>query len=141
MHVCIYFRDLFTTRWQSIKKDLIFWSDHGVEVQTCTKVVFLNSDEKTIFKTSLTHHPRSSLPQVGCVRGANTFPNHNQSLTRKSLTKTSQPGFPSNPQLNTRWRLLTKSIPITERKTAIARTGMPRGVFSDVRHLLKIIFI
>jgi len=84
-----------------------------------------------IFKTSLTHHPRSSLPQVGCVRGANTFPNHNQSLTRKSLTKTSQPGFPSNPQLNTRWRLLTKSIPITERKTAIARTGtgMPRGVF------------
>jgi len=24
MHVCIYFRDLFTTRRQSIKKDLIF---------------------------------------------------------------------------------------------------------------------
>jgi hypothetical protein len=24
MHVCVYFRDLFTTRWQSIKKDLIF---------------------------------------------------------------------------------------------------------------------
>jgi hypothetical protein len=49
MHVCIYFRDLFTTRWQSIKKDLIFWSDPGVEVQTCTKVVFLNSDEKIKF--------------------------------------------------------------------------------------------
>jgi len=49
MHVCIYFRDLFTRRWQSIKKDLIFWLDHGVEVQTCTKVVFLNSDEKTKF--------------------------------------------------------------------------------------------
>jgi hypothetical protein len=32
-----------------IKKDLIFWLDHGVEVQTCTKVVFLNSDEKTKF--------------------------------------------------------------------------------------------
>ena len=56
MHVCVYFRDLFTTRWQSIKKDLIFWLDLGVEVQTCTKVVFLNSDEKTIFKTYLTHH-------------------------------------------------------------------------------------
>jgi hypothetical protein len=49
MHVCVYFRDLFTTRWQSIKKDLIFWSDPGVEVPTCTKVVFLNSDEKTKF--------------------------------------------------------------------------------------------
>jgi len=32
-------------------------------------------------------------------------------------------GFPSNSQLNTRWRLPTKSIPITERKTAIARSG------------------
>jgi hypothetical protein len=39
------------SRWDGkrIKKDLIFWSDHGVEVQTCTKVVFLNSDEKTKF--------------------------------------------------------------------------------------------
>ena len=36
---------------------------------------------------------RSSLPQVGCVRGANTFPNHNQSLTRESLTKTRTSGF------------------------------------------------
>ena len=32
-----------------IKKDLIFWLDHGVEVQTCTEVVFLKSDEKTKF--------------------------------------------------------------------------------------------
>jgi len=30
---------------------------------------------------------RSSLSQVGCVRGANTFSNHNQSLTRESLTR------------------------------------------------------
>ena len=33
-------------RWQRIKKDLILWLDHGVEVQTCTEVVFLKSDEK-----------------------------------------------------------------------------------------------
>jgi len=53
-----FFMDIYFVmmRLQNIKKDLIFWSDHGVEVQTCTKVVFLNSDEKTIFKTSLTHH-------------------------------------------------------------------------------------
>ena len=80
-----------------IKKELIFWLDHGLEVQTCTEVAFLKSDEKTIFKTSFnTSSPRSSLPQVGCVRGANTFPNHNKSLTRESLTMTSPPGFPSN---------------------------------------------
>ena len=42
-------------RGQRIKKDLIFWLDHGVEVQTCMEVVFLKSDEKTIFKTFLTH--------------------------------------------------------------------------------------
>jgi hypothetical protein len=48
---------------------------------------------------------RSSLPQVGCARGANTFPSHNQSLTLESLTMTSTFGFPSNLQWNTRWRL------------------------------------
>jgi hypothetical protein len=48
---------------------------------------------------------RSSLPQVGCARGANTFPSHNQSLTRKSLIKTSTFRFPSNLESNTRWRL------------------------------------
>ena len=32
-----------------IKKDLIFWLDHGVEIQTCTEVVFLKSYEKTKF--------------------------------------------------------------------------------------------
>ena len=52
----------------------------------------LISDEKTIIKTSLTRQKsRSSLPQVGCVRGANTFPNHNQSLTRESLTRPVHP--------------------------------------------------
>jgi hypothetical protein len=48
---------------------------------------------------------RSSLPQVGCARGANTFLSHNQSLTRKSLIKTSTFRFPSNLESNTRWRL------------------------------------
>ena len=48
--------------------------------------------KKTIIKTSLnTSNSRSSLPQVGCVRGANTFPNHNQSLTRESLTRPVHP--------------------------------------------------
>jgi hypothetical protein len=27
----------------------IFWLDYGVEIQTCTEVVFLNSDEKIKF--------------------------------------------------------------------------------------------
>jgi len=49
----IYF---FMMRLPRINKNLIFWSDHGVEVQTCTEVVFLKSDEKINFKTSLTHH-------------------------------------------------------------------------------------
>jgi hypothetical protein len=90
-----------------------------------------------IFKTSLTHHPWSSLSQVGCVRGANTFPNHNQSLTRES-DRTSQLGFPSNPQLNTRWRLQIKSIPITERKNRYRQGGDAARGFSDVRHLLRV---
>jgi hypothetical protein len=37
--------------------------------------------------------PRSNLSQVGSVRGANTFSNHNQSLTRKSLTGPVHLGF------------------------------------------------
>jgi hypothetical protein len=41
----------------------------------------------------MTSKSQSSLPQVGCVRGANTFPNHNQSLTRESLTRPVHPGF------------------------------------------------
>ena len=45
----------FYDKSAGIKKDLIFWLDHGVEVQTCTEVVFLKFDEKTVFKTSLTH--------------------------------------------------------------------------------------
>ena len=40
---------LFYDKIAGIKKDLIFWLDHGVEVQTCTEVVFLKSDEKTNF--------------------------------------------------------------------------------------------
>ena len=52
--VCILFMN-FYDKSAGIKKDLIFWLDHGVEVQTYTEVVFLKSDEKTIFKTSLTH--------------------------------------------------------------------------------------
>jgi len=49
MYVCIYFRDFLWWDDKRIKKNLIFWSDHGVEVQTCTEVVFLKSDEKTKF--------------------------------------------------------------------------------------------
>jgi len=49
MYVCIYFRDFLWWDGKRIKKNLIFWSDHGVEVQTCTEVVFLKSDEKTKF--------------------------------------------------------------------------------------------
>jgi hypothetical protein len=41
----------------------------------------------------ITSKPRSNLPKVGCVRGANTFPNHNQSLTRESLIRPVHPGF------------------------------------------------
>ena len=43
---------------------------------------------------------QSSLPQVGCVRDANTFPSHNQCLTHESLTRLVQPGFPSDHELN-----------------------------------------
>ena len=53
--VCFVCEGFSMIRRQRIKKDLIFWLDYGVEVQTCTEVVFLKSDEKTIFKTSLTH--------------------------------------------------------------------------------------
>jgi hypothetical protein len=48
------------------------------------------SEFLVVFNTS---KPRSSLPQVGCVRGVNTFPNHNQSLTRESLTRPAHRGF------------------------------------------------
>ena len=41
----------------------------------------------------MTSKPRSNLPQVGCVRGDNTFPNHNQSLTCESLTRPVHPDF------------------------------------------------
>jgi hypothetical protein len=37
--------------------------------------------------------PQSSLPQVGCARVANTFPNHNQSLTHEFMTRPVHPGF------------------------------------------------
>jgi len=49
MYVCIYFRDFLWWDDKRIKKNLIFWLDHGVEVQTCTEVIFLKSDEKTKF--------------------------------------------------------------------------------------------
>ena len=47
--VCILFVIFFYDKLAGIKKDLIFWLDYGVEVQTCTEVVFLKSDEKTKF--------------------------------------------------------------------------------------------
>ena len=49
--VCLnVFMDIFfRIKLQGIKKDLIFWLDQGVEVQTCTEVVFLKSDEKIKF--------------------------------------------------------------------------------------------
>jgi hypothetical protein len=49
MCVLICLMNFFRIKLQGIKKDLIFWLDHGVEIQTCTEVVFLNSDEKTKF--------------------------------------------------------------------------------------------
>jgi len=59
MYLCVwmYFLDIFffMMRLQKSKKDLIFWSDHGVEVQTCTEVVFLKSDEKIKFLKLLEH--------------------------------------------------------------------------------------
>jgi hypothetical protein len=46
----VFFMDIFfRIKLQGIMKDLIFWSDHGVEVQTCTEVVFLKFDEKIKF--------------------------------------------------------------------------------------------
>ena len=45
--VCFVCEGFSMIRQQRIKKDLIFWLDHGVEVQTCTEVVFLKSGEKT----------------------------------------------------------------------------------------------
>ena len=49
-NACLYlFQGSFYKEMAKHKEGLIFWSDHGVEVQTCTKVVFLNSDEKTKF--------------------------------------------------------------------------------------------
>jgi len=48
--VCICFMNLFfMMRLQGIKKDLTFWLAHGLELQTCTEVVFLISDEKIKF--------------------------------------------------------------------------------------------
>jgi hypothetical protein len=51
MYVCawmlfLWIHIFFRIKLPRIKKDLIFWLDHGVEVQTCTEVVFLKSDEK-----------------------------------------------------------------------------------------------
>jgi 3-hydroxymyristoyl/3-hydroxydecanoyl-(acyl carrier protein) dehydratase len=40
-----------------------------------------------------TSKSQSSLPQLGCVRGANTFPNHNQFFTDEFLTRPVHPGF------------------------------------------------
>jgi hypothetical protein len=69
-------------------------------------LLFLWNHWQDNFQNLLNHiKSRSSLPQVGCARGANTFSSHNQSLTHESLTKTSTSGFPSNPESNTRWRL------------------------------------
>ena len=66
---------------------------------------------------------RSSLPQVRCARGANTFPSHNQSLTLRSLMTTSKSGFPSNPQSNTRWRLSKKKSSKLNEKLPHRRAG------------------
>jgi len=41
----------------------------------------------------ITSKSRSSLTQVGCVRGADTLPNHNQSFTREYLIRPVHPGF------------------------------------------------
>jgi len=54
----------------------------------------------TIVKTSNPHKPQSSLPQVRCARGANTFSSHNYSLTLESLTRPIQPSFSINPEPN-----------------------------------------
>ena len=50
-NACLYLFQGSFLQWDGkrTKKDLIFWLDHGVEVQTCTEVVFLKSDEKTKF--------------------------------------------------------------------------------------------
>ena len=48
---------------------------------------------KTIAKPLNRIKPQSSLPQVGCARGSNTFPSHNQFLTHESLTRPVHSGF------------------------------------------------
>jgi len=73
----------------------------NLHVSRISKIRWKNIIFQNFFSTSKT---QSSLPQVGCVRGANIFLNHNQFLTRESLTRPA-PGFPSSLQLNTRWRL------------------------------------
>ena len=71
--------------------------------------------------------PRSSLPHVGCARGANTFPSHNQSLTRESLTKTNTFGFPSNPEPNIRCWLL-KSIEQMKKTSSTPREHVRQAI-------------
>jgi hypothetical protein len=48
---------------------------------------------KTIAKPLNCIKPQSSLSQVRCARGANTFPSHNQFLICESLTRIVHPGF------------------------------------------------
>ena len=71
----------------------------------CSRLRLMNLHVSCIPNLRWKDKAQSSLSQVGCVRGVNTFPNHNQFLTLESLIKTSTFGFPSNPQWNTRWRL------------------------------------
>jgi len=76
-----------------------------------------------IFKTSFnTSKPRSSLSQLGCARGANTFPSHNQSFTRESLTRPVHPGF-----LVTLNQILSGDSQEPTNKWNENRRPMPRG--------------
>ena len=60
---------------------------HFVELSHASHSLFFKSTHKLQVRRGT-----SSLPQVGCVRGANTFPNHNQSLPAIS-DRTSTSGF------------------------------------------------
>ena len=89
MDVCLFFFSwMFFFRTAKIKEEF--------NVLICSRLRIMNlyiSRTPDIRWKDKMSKSRSSLPQVGCARGANTFSSHNQFLTNESLTRPVHLGF------------------------------------------------
>jgi hypothetical protein len=74
-------------------EQLVIFTRKDKDLFTENDVFFLRNHWQDNFHNLFHVKLRSSLPQVGCVRGVNIFPNHNQFLTCESLTKPVYSGF------------------------------------------------